>query len=134
MKEPPQIGETFEYYEQFLPLPHWHNDLSLDNVLLHFPPNFLDKVYISICNWAMARNFNDLKESLYIHESQEAKIRIMQCKWWVASELNYVLPPPGSTRDIDFERRSKSTPNKKHLQWAKLPSGSTWQLLSQVLQ
>jgi hypothetical protein len=83
--------------------------MSSNNVMLHFPPNFPDKVYISICNWAMVGNFNDLKESFYIHESQEAETRIMQCRWWVAPELNYILPPPGSTRDVDFERRPKYT-------------------------
>ena len=33
----------------------------------------------------------------------------MQHKQWVAPELNYVLPPPGSTRDVDFERPPKFT-------------------------
>jgi hypothetical protein len=55
-----------------------HNNMSLDNVMLHFLPNSKDKMYIGICDWTMARNFNDLKESLYIHESQEARTRIMQ--------------------------------------------------------
>jgi hypothetical protein len=54
-----------------------HNDISPDNILLHFLPNFLDKVYIGICDWAMAGNFNDLKESLYIYESEQAKTMIM---------------------------------------------------------
>jgi serine/threonine protein kinase len=90
-----------------------HKDMSPDNVLLHFPPNSPDKVYIGICDWAIARNFNDLKESFYIHESQEARTRLMQHRWWVALELNYVLPPPGSTRDPDFERRPKFTPKNE---------------------
>jgi hypothetical protein len=38
-----------------------HNDMSLDNVLLDFPPNSPDKVYIGICNRAMARNFNEIQ-------------------------------------------------------------------------
>jgi hypothetical protein len=87
--------------------------MSPDNVLLHFPPNSEDKVYIGICDWAMAGNFNDLKESLYIHESQEARTGIMQHRWWVTPELNYVLPPPGSTRDVDFERQPKFTPKSE---------------------
>jgi hypothetical protein len=86
---------------------------TLHNVMLYFLPNSEDKVYIGIYNWAMDENFNDLKESLYIHETQEAKTRIMQHNWWVAPELNYVLPPPGSTRDVDFERRPKFTPKSK---------------------
>jgi hypothetical protein len=63
---------------------HFHtlyNDMSPDNVMLHFLPNSVDKVYIDICDWAMARNFNDLRESLYIHESQEARTRIIQHRW-----------------------------------------------------
>jgi RIO-like serine/threonine protein kinase len=51
-----------------------HNDMSPNNVLLHFPPNSEDKVYIGICNWAMAGNFNDLKESLYIHENRRQRL------------------------------------------------------------
>jgi hypothetical protein len=78
--------------------------LSKD-VLLYFPPKFSDNVYINICDWAMAENFNDLKESIYIHESEEAKTRFMRDRYWVVLELNYVLPPPGSSRDADFERR-----------------------------
>jgi hypothetical protein len=89
-----------------------HNDMSPDNVL-HFPPNSPDKVYIGICNWAMAGNFNDLKESLYIHESQEARSRVMRNRWWVAPELNYVLPLRESTRDVDFERWPKFTPKSE---------------------
>ena len=84
-----------------------HNNMSLDNVMLHFLPNSVDKVYIDICDWAMARNFNDLKESLHIHESQEARTRIMEHKWWIALEWNYVLPPLRSTRDVDFKEQPK---------------------------
>ena len=90
-----------------------YNDISLDNVLWYFPPNSLDKVYIGICDWAMAGNFNDLNESPYIHESQEVGIRMMHNKWWVALELNYVLPPPRSTRDPNFEQRPNFTPKSE---------------------
>ena len=38
-----------------------HNDISPNNVMLHFSQNCLDKVYIGICGWAMARYYNDLK-------------------------------------------------------------------------
>ena len=90
-----------------------HNDMSPHNILLHFLPNSLDKVYIGICDWAMAGNFNDLEESLYIHENQEVKNRIMQHRWWVMPELNYVLPPLGSTRDGDFKWQPKFTPKNE---------------------
>jgi hypothetical protein len=90
-----------------------HNDMSPDNILLHFSPNFRDKIYTGICDWAMVGNFNDLKESFYIHENQEAKTRIMEHRWWVTPKLNYVLPPLGSTKDVDFEQQPKFIPKSK---------------------
>jgi hypothetical protein len=39
-----------------------YNNMLLDNVMLHFPPNFPDKIYIYICDWTTAGNFNDLKD------------------------------------------------------------------------
>jgi hypothetical protein len=100
-----------------------HNNMSPDNIMLYFLPNSVDKVYIGICDWAMAGNFNDLKESLYIHESQEARTRVMEHRWWVAPELNYVLPPPRSTRDIDFERQPKFTPKSEIYAMGKIAQG-----------
>jgi hypothetical protein len=61
----------------------------------------------------MARNFNDLKESLYIHKSQEVRTRVMEHRWWIAPKLNYVLPLPRSTRDVDFEWQPKFTPKSE---------------------
>jgi hypothetical protein len=37
----------------------------------------------------------------------------MEHRWWIALELNYVLPLPGSTRDVDFERWPKFTPKSE---------------------
>jgi hypothetical protein len=90
-----------------------HNDMSPDNILLHFPPDVNDKVYIGVCDWAMAGNFNNLKESLYIHESEEAKAKMIRNRWWVAPELNYVIPHAGSSKDLDFERRPNFTPKSE---------------------
>ena len=90
-----------------------HNDMSPDNILLHFLPDSNDKVYIGVCDWAMAGNFNDLKESLYIHESEEAKARMLRQRWWIALELSYVLLQPGSSRDPNYERRPSFTPKSE---------------------
>jgi hypothetical protein len=38
---------------------------------------------------------------------------MMRNRWWVAPKLNYVLPPPESTRDVDFKRRPKFTPKSE---------------------
>ena len=61
----------------------------------------------------MGENFNGLKESLYIHENQEARTKMMHKKWSIAPELNYVLPLLGSTRDPDFELRPNFTPKSE---------------------
>jgi hypothetical protein len=97
-----------------------HNNMLPNNVMLYFPPNFLGKVYIDICNCAMARNLNDLKESHYIYKNEEAKSRIMQHRWWVVRELNYVLPPSKSTWEVDFKRRPKFTPKNKTIAVGKI--------------
>jgi hypothetical protein len=74
--------------------------MPLDKALLHFLQIFSDKIYIGILNWAMVGNFCDLKESRYIHKNKEEKSNTIQNKWWVAIELNYVHPLPGSYRDL----------------------------------
>ena len=76
-------------------------------------PDSNEKIYIGICNWAMAGNFNDLKESFYIHEDEEAKARMLRNRWWVIPELNYVLPQLGNSRDLDFERWLSFTPKSE---------------------
>ena len=90
-----------------------HNDMSPENILLHFPSDSNEKVYIGICDWTMARNFNDLKESLYIYKSEEVKARMLGNKWWIMPELNYVLPQLGSSRDLDFKWRPSFTPKSE---------------------
>jgi hypothetical protein len=72
-----------------------HNDMSSDNVLLHFPPNSLDKVYIGICDWAMAGNFNDLKDSLYIHKSEDYAEQVVG-----RIRAKLILPLLGNRRDV----------------------------------
>jgi hypothetical protein len=37
----------------------------------------------------------------------------MRNRWWIALEMNYVLPPPESTKDPDFERQSQFTPKSE---------------------
>ncbi len=42
-----------------------HNDLSKDNIVLHFPPNKLDVVYIGVCNWGEVKHLLKVTPSLY---------------------------------------------------------------------
>ena len=89
-----------------------HNDMSLDNIILHFSPNFLDKLHRHL-QLGRGWNFNDLKESSYIHKKEEAKSRIMQHRWWVVLELNFVLLSFGSTKDVQFKKQLKLTLKNK---------------------
>ena len=107
---------------------HYHilyNDISPDNIMLQFLPNFLDKIYIGTYNGAMAGNFNDLKESFYIYKNDGAKSRIMWNRWQVALELNYILPLLESTKDVQFKKRPKSTLKSETFAMAKLQKQST---------
>jgi hypothetical protein len=58
-----------------------HNNMSPDNVLLHFLPIFPNTIYIGIYNWAMAESYKDLMELLYNRENEEAKSKTMQNRW-----------------------------------------------------
>jgi hypothetical protein len=60
--------------------PPFHNYMLLENILLYILPNTLDKVYIGICNWAMVRNFRELRKLLCIHNDAE-KSRTIQNRW-----------------------------------------------------
>jgi hypothetical protein len=42
-----------------------HNDLSNDNIMLHFLANNLDVVYIGVCDWGEAKCLQEVTTSLY---------------------------------------------------------------------
>jgi serine/threonine protein kinase len=42
-----------------------HNDISPSNILLHFPPDHVDRVYIGVCDWEMATCFIEDEHSVY---------------------------------------------------------------------
>jgi hypothetical protein len=44
-------ASKFEMHNEIL-----HYDLSKDNIMLHFPPNKLDVVYIGVCIWGETRH------------------------------------------------------------------------------
>ena len=53
-----------------------HNDISPDNILLHFPEDE-SKVYIGVCDWGLATKSTDQMKSLYTfrdHKSKEEKM------------------------------------------------------------
>ena len=90
-----------------------HNDLSPDNILLHFEPeNHPQHVYIGVCDWALSSNAAFPRESLYWAHTLEARERERSNAngwWWLAPELYYFPPPPGSVRDVQFEAKPRHT-------------------------
>ncbi len=42
-----------------------HNDLSKDNIMLHFLTNKRNVVYISVCNWGEVEHLQKVMPSLY---------------------------------------------------------------------
>jgi serine/threonine protein kinase len=42
-----------------------HNDLSKDNIMLHFLIDKPDVVYIKVCDWGVAKHLQEVMPSLY---------------------------------------------------------------------
>ncbi len=42
-----------------------HDDLSKDHIMLHFPPNKLDVVYIGMCDWGEVKHMQEVTPTLY---------------------------------------------------------------------
>lgn len=66
-----------------------HNDLSPDNILLHFPLNE-SLVYIGVCDWGMTTKANEPMQSLYTFTNAEQMAETMRSRWWVDSTVVYV--------------------------------------------
>jgi hypothetical protein len=66
-----------------------HNDLSLDNILLHFPEDE-SRVYIGVCDWGMTTKASEPMKSLYIFTSEEEMRRSLRERWWVDPRIAYL--------------------------------------------
>ncbi len=42
-----------------------HNDLSQDNIMLHFPPDNLSVIYIGVCDWGEVGRLGEDNPSPY---------------------------------------------------------------------
>jgi serine/threonine protein kinase len=82
-----------------------HNDLSLSNVLLHFPPMDKSKVYIGVCDWGRCSNAKENQGSWYGRPTTR-ELAEMKAKYkHVAPELFYVYGPQNS--DTSLEKMQK---------------------------
>jgi serine/threonine protein kinase len=67
-----------------------HNVISPSNILLHFPPDHVDRVYIGVCDWGMETRFIEKVSSMYGYPTKEEMEKNKKEHFWVALELFYV--------------------------------------------
>ncbi len=66
-----------------------HNNLSKDNIMLHFLANNLDVVYIGMCDWGEAGGLQKVTPSLYGFAKEQDAINTKKCRW-VAPKLFFI--------------------------------------------
>ena len=74
-----------------------HNDLSPENVLLHFPRDE-SRVYIGVCDWGMTSKSSEPIKSLYTFTKAEDMAETLQRRWWVDPAIAYL-----HKRDADVQ-------------------------------
>jgi serine/threonine protein kinase len=78
-----------------------HNDISTLNILLHFPPDHVDRVYIGVCDWDMAIRFIEDEPSVYGYPTKAEMEKNKKERYWVAPELFYVYSLANSETTIE---------------------------------
>ena len=75
-----------------------HNDLSPNNVMLHFPRDRDDTVFIGVCDWGMSTWMNEEAPSNYGKESTEAMAKQKEKYYCAAPELFHVQGKRGTSQ------------------------------------
>ena len=75
-----------------------HNDLSPNNVLLHFPINNDNVINIGICDWGLATWTHEVAPSLYGKPNDTQLDEAKKQYTWIASRLFHLTREPGSPR------------------------------------
>jgi len=70
-----------------------HNDLTPSNILLHFPPDNVQRVYIGVCDWGMACRTVEKKASYFGMPDDMQSDQLRRVKRGVAPELFFVYGP-----------------------------------------
>jgi hypothetical protein len=86
-----------------------HNDLTPSNILLHFPPDNVQSVYIGVCDWGMASRIVERKASYYGKPDEIQRQEARRNKPGVAPELFFVYGPR------DDEERNLERMKRMHL-------------------
>ena len=74
-----------------------HNDITPENIMLHFPNDDGQTVWIGLCDWGMASRINEETHSLYKFQDGRQMRATRQKRWWVAPELMYVTGEAGTS-------------------------------------
>ena len=78
-----------------------HNDISPSNILLHFPLDHIDRVYIGVCDWSMAIRFIEDEHSIYGYPTKAEMEKNKKERYWMVPELFYVYSPSNSEIAIE---------------------------------
>ena len=82
-----------------------HNDIFPSTILLHFPPDHVDRIYIRVCDWGMASYASEDITSLYGYPTKAKIERNKKEHYWVAPKLYYVHSSPNSETSIERVQR-----------------------------
>jgi len=66
-----------------------HNDISLDNIMLHFPSDE-SRIYIGVCDWGMTIYAFEALKSLYVFTSQREMDNALRARWWMTPKITYL--------------------------------------------
>jgi serine/threonine protein kinase len=78
-----------------------YNDISPSNILLHFPPDHVDRVYIGVCDWGMATCFIEDESSVYGYPTKAKIKKNKKERYWMAPDLFYVYGAANSETAIE---------------------------------
>ena len=72
-----------------------HNNITPENIMLHFPNNDGRTVWIGLCDWGMGSRINEETHSLYQFQDVRTLRATREKRWWVAPELMYLKGEAG---------------------------------------
>ena len=108
-----------------------HNDLSPDNILLHFPQDE-SRVYIGVCDWGMTTKLSEPMQSLYTFTNAESMADALRSRWWVDPRIAYLHKPDADVQIIP--PLSKSSEEYATAQIAQRINGMTMSTVYEKLQ
>jgi hypothetical protein len=91
-------SEEYEYITRY-------PDISPSNILLHFPPDHVNRVYIGVCDWGMATRTIEDVPSVYGYPTKDEMERNKKERPWVAPKLFYVYDPPNLETSLERVQR-----------------------------